>query len=942
MQVIHNLDFLNVADKIPVAIFVYQKLPDGTVRVVHTNAYYRSLPIASEERLKNLDQNGLLQLIHPEDQAAVLTFFAGLFKKSGARNGAWELSYRSRAGGSSPDYRWYHASAHPDPQPDGSVLAYVAFTDITAEKETELQALKHKQMYQLIAEQGKQIIFEYDQKHRRVIYQMDSAYTRYLCEAEGMPRIVENVPESLLDLVDAPFRKQFAALFDRPDPGKICPPLEYSSTVKGKTHWWRVISAPVKDAKGQVLTIYCSAQDITAVKKTEEALQAARKKEVEKYQLQLQLMAEANQNFAASYHLNISKNICSNMVVQDQSYAGLKKLAAQGTADGLFAATAATIPDAVFRDKVRTIFTCAHLLQCFASGESKVVLDYPCKSVRGGIRWIRGSVNMVRNPETGDVEGITYAVDIDDQKKNELISRHLAEQEFEYVCILYLQTGMLELVQKKDSLAYPARGEKLSYAQYHQLVEKNFTDPRELEAYEKVTGLERIRQELQARGSYTVSYLHTTEAGNRTCQQLRFSWLDRQQETVLTVQTDATASYEHEEKQIAAIQAALLAAEKANSAKTDFVSRISHDIRTPIGAINNITTFALEDLHDPEKLQEDLRQIQASNKFLLSLVNDVLDISRIDSGRLELHREPASYEELRTSILNMFTPLCAEKKLKLTVLEEPHVPFLLLDKVRYNQLVMNLISNAIKYTPAGGSVTVKAWSERRPDGRCNCYLSVQDTGIGMSKKFQETMFEPFTQEEDNPLRDKTVPGSGLGLSLVKKMVDLVGGHITVHSALGQGTEMLVTLVADEAAADKPAPAAGAQKQDHSRRLQGKLLVAEDNAINTEIVKRILTGFGLTLVHAENGRQALDLFTAAAPGEYAAILMDIQMPILNGYDAAAAIRALPRPDAAMIPIIALTADAFSAAIEHCKAVGMNDYTTKPLHPDTLYQVLTKYL
>ena len=211
----------------------------------------------------------------------------------------------------------------------------------------------------------------------------------------------------------------------------------------------------------------------------------------------------------------------------------------------------------------------------------------------------------------------------------------------------------------------------------------------------------------------------------------------------------------------------------------------------------------------------------------------------------------------------------------------------------------------------------------------------------MSEAFQKTMFEPFTQEYENPLRDRTATGTGLGLSIVKRIAELMRGTIAVTSAPGRGTEVRVTFPADRVTPEAAAAAApGGADRDRRTALAGTVLVAEDNQINAEIARRVLASFGLTAVHAENGRAAVDSFAAAPPGTYRAILMDIQMPILNGYDAAARIRALDRPDAKTIPIIAMTADAFSAAIEHSRAVGMTDYVTKPLDVELLRDVLLR--
>jgi signal transduction histidine kinase/ABC-type amino acid transport substrate-binding protein/ActR/RegA family two-component response regulator len=396
-----------------------------------------------------------------------------------------------------------------------------------------------------------------------------------------------------------------------------------------------------------------------------------------------------------------------------------------------------------------------------------------------------------------------------------------------------------------------------------------------------------------------------------------------------------------EERSNAALRKAVDDAEKANRAKTEFISRISHDIRTPIGIIRNMTNFAMEDAENPEKLRDDLKKIDSADTFLLSLINDVLDISKIDSGMIELRPEPYLYDDYISNIRNMFQPFCEQKGLTLHIEEKGANACILIDHTRLNQITLNLISNAVKYTPAGGTITFCAGSLEREDGRLDCRIEVTDTGIGMSEEFQSRMFQPFTQEYDNPQHIGGNTGTGLGLSIVKRIVDLLGGTITVKSELGKGTAVTVCFTAPKAAVYGAAPAPVLQEEKQPGPvLQGHVLLAEDNEINAEIAARLLESIGITLDIAENGRRALELFRESAPGCYKAILMDLQMPLMDGFEATERIRALDRPDARKIPIIAMTADAFSAAMERCRQAGMDDYITKPVDPEQLKAVLQK--
>ena len=391
------------------------------------------------------------------------------------------------------------------------------------------------------------------------------------------------------------------------------------------------------------------------------------------------------------------------------------------------------------------------------------------------------------------------------------------------------------------------------------------------------------------------------------------------------------------------LEAARAETEMANRAKSEFISRISHDIRTPIGAIANMTDFAFTDMNDKNKLQNDLRKIQTSNTLLLSLINDVLDISKIDSGKIELHDAPYTWKDFMFNIQSIFEPLCMEKGLKLELVSNPDLPAFMIDATRLNQIAMNILANAVKYTPQGGSVKVITSGEKTADNRYIETFQVIDTGIGMSSEFQKVMFEPFSQEYKNPGRDKVVTGSGLGLSIVNRLVKLMGGTISVNSELGRGTHIAVSFTAETVITEKEEKEEKAEESEAlPEKINGQILLAEDNEINAEIETRMLESLGAEIVRAENGEEAADIFAASEPFTFACILMDIQMPVMDGYEATVKIRELHRSDAKEIPIIAMTADAFSAAMERSRKAGMNDYITKPLNLKILHDVLIKHI
>jgi len=387
--------------------------------------------------------------------------------------------------------------------------------------------------------------------------------------------------------------------------------------------------------------------------------------------------------------------------------------------------------------------------------------------------------------------------------------------------------------------------------------------------------------------------------------------------------------------------------QQANRAKTEFISRISHDIRTPIGQVLNLTEFAKEDKNNPEKLDEDLDRIDSSGRFLLSLINDVLDVSQIESGLMEMHPAVTSYSDYMKDIKNIMIPLCENKGLTCEFKEqenEDELPNLYVDDVRLKQITLNLISNAVKYTPKGGKITYISESNRGENGGLDFGFTLKDTGMGMTPEFMEHMFERFTRDTENKLRDNSQMGSGLGLYLVKNMIEIMGGQISYDSEVGKGTSVKVRIKLDKAPeideetdviseeeTEEEVTNQSSTVKDNVKKKQynGKVLLAEDNEINTEIALRLLTGLGLDVDCAVNGAECIDKFKDSVEGYYKIIFMDIQMPVMDGYEATREIRKLNRKDAGNVPIVAMTADAFKDAKEESTASGMTGFITKPL-------------
>lgn len=383
-------------------------------------------------------------------------------------------------------------------------------------------------------------------------------------------------------------------------------------------------------------------------------------------------------------------------------------------------------------------------------------------------------------------------------------------------------------------------------------------------------------------------------------------------------------------------------AEHANSAKQDFLSSMSHDIRTPMNAIIGMTSIAMANTHNQEQVQECLRKIELSSNHLLGLINDVLDMSKIESGKMTLNIAPISLREVMESIVNIVQPQVRAKNLQFdTDVHGILAENVRCDSVRLNQVLINLLGNSVKFTQDNGSVRVSLYQEALPEdtSRVRTHFLVSDTGIGMSREYQEKLFDSFSRE-DNAQVQKT-EGSGLGMAITKYIVDAMDGTIAVRSELDKGTEFHVTFDLEKAE-EQELDAAEKNEEAVDLELKGKhILLAEDNELNWEVAKELLSDLEIELDWAENGEICVAQFKRAPVGYYDAVIMDVRMPVMNGYEATRAIRELEREDSD-IPVIAMTADAFSEDIQKCLECGMNDHLAKPIDIQEVARKLKKYL
>ena len=391
----------------------------------------------------------------------------------------------------------------------------------------------------------------------------------------------------------------------------------------------------------------------------------------------------------------------------------------------------------------------------------------------------------------------------------------------------------------------------------------------------------------------------------------------------------------------AKLQVAVENAESANRAKSTFLFNMSHDIRTPMNAIIGYADLASRHLDDPAKLEKYMENIQVCGQNLLMLLNNVLDLARIENDKTEMEYSVSDVEKDFRNCIAMFRNQADSKGQTLTVTTQLQYPYVYVDIPHLTEVCTNLVSNAVKYTGAGGTIRCDVTQKSgEKEGWCDTVITVADNGIGMSQEFQKHIFEPFERERTSTV--SKVEGSGIGMGIVKKLVGLMGGTVAVESKIGVGSTFTVTIPCRIASEDETQAKRETNPSDQKCLRGTRILLTEDNDLNAEIATELLQEEGCTVDRAKDGVECVDMLEKAANGTYQLILMDIQMPVMNGYDAARKIRRLDDPQKANIPIIAMTANAFTEDRQVALDAGMNDHIAKPINMNVLVPTLRKYL
>ena len=908
-----------IMDHITVGVGIYRIEGNDIYQEYLNKTFYDQLNKARRSvKQKHLLDN-YWHLIHPDDVENVKRASERMIKDSVPM----DLKYRIKD--QKGEYTWLRVQSNIYPGEGNVKYALCCFVNVAETMKTLEQLSRNRAQLEVALKSARISTFEFDPNKHEILLS-PGAQAQY-----ELPHMIKDFPHFMFEhnYVHPNSIKEYSRLFSGvfPDKKPLTGEAQIISTNNKNYRWASYTIVPVYDLEGKVITSFGTGIDISQQKELQEY-----------YQKQLyELEHLSSEDLFVKGRYDLVHNRCEYYQRMGENAVEVTKIL---SFDEGMEATASQFVNPKERKKFEQLFFRDKLLSRYQTDQSDISITYLRKKVGGGTFWCQTQGKLYKDPVSGDIMCFIFGYDVTKQKMAQEIISTVVRLDYDYLALLDCKKNSYEIYSRSAEIDNTLPALKDNYERSVREFAQNCMSEEEAKKNIYDMSIANLKKQLAHNDRYTCYADVKEKDGSISKKMLQFSYLDKVNEKILFSRIDVSDIYAREQEKLKELEQAKQEADRANQAKSQFLSRMSHDMRTPMNVIIGLSALAKDDLNDPEAVSKSLAQIDESSRFLLGLINDCLDLEKITSGKMELHPEPYSYEVFWTSVHTMFDPLCLKSGLELDIPKVKDLPTIMVDRVRFEQIFFNLLSNAIKFTPPGGKVSMHSKVISQTDDVVEEDFIVKDTGIGISKEFQKHMYESFTQESN--LVTPEYKGTGLGLSIVKKIVDLMGGTITVKSELNKGTEFKIhfrlKIVTEETLATKKENTL----ENYSALVGKHLLVVEDHPLNMEIVQRLLEKIGVLVTEAFDGQQALDKFKTSTLDYYDAILMDIRMPVMNGIEATKAIRKLKREDAKKIPIIAMTANAFDLDIQETKEAGMNEHLSKPIEFSKFYEALNKWI
>ena len=906
----------DLVNGLPGGVGIFDAYADGRVELVYLNdGYYAMLNDRREDR-EAYEAVSVYSAVHPDDVSGLKEEVRDAIREDRMVN--YDARIREGGGG----YRWMNIRGNIALRAKDKCRFFAFYSDIDALKTTQLK-LETSQRGIDVASARSGI--------RLWLFNLDKctvAQSLSRTHAQGAPMEIADMPQAIMGTGEVfpddetAFCDFYQRMLDGADSSECT--VRVRSNTAARYEWQHLVYSRLYD------TAY---QDRMAIGF---AINVDLQQDMQlRFEHELQLRHELIKNAINYYQINLTTHVIEEY---HSMYDDVPGMCAGATVSETL--RAALLHNIAPEDKERVSDTLlsGQLLERYSRGETSVTLVYRRTLPGLGLRWVRSVATIMQRPNSGDVIAFLYTRDIDSERKDRLALQSAMANEIDSVALINVKTGSAHMLKEMDEYSGMQAGASFDHnVGIKRLTEENVLeeDRRGCLDFFSMDGLtSRLAAAPLAEHTFRLRLSDGRILRKRSCAY----YLDDTHEDIVISRRDITSLYEEGQRQKKALQSAVDAANEANRAKSDFFSHMSHDMRTPLNAILSMSDVEMTE--DATEAQKDdyLEKIHVSGEYLLGIINDVLDMSRIENKKLVLQPEPYYLDDFSNTIQTVIGEQCRQKGIEFTFSVPKVKHWVKIDKVRFNQIFINLLSNAVKFTPAGGKVTFISENMDVENNRIHKRYTVSDTGCGMSKEFLPKAFDSFAQEA-RYAGAASNQGTGLGLSIVKQLVELMGGSITVESKKGEGTTFIIEMTAE--LAEPPARAAG--EPVNLSVLNGlRILLCEDHPLNAQIDERLLGKKGCIVECAENGRIGCDRFAASPENYYDLVLMDIRMPEMDGLEATRTIRAMARADAKTIPIVAMTADAFIEDVQTSLDAGMNGHLSEPIVPQQLFETIARQI
>ena len=892
-----------IIDSIPCGIAVFEK-KNGEIHRILVNRYTEEVKGVNKETLEAETFESLFNRVWPSEKEMVIQNTKDVFTK-----GQVSLVYRT-LNPKTNEYVWMSRRGISMAKSDGSSLGFFSYFEITNRIKMEEIIKEQKERYQLAISGAKMDVWEYDVGSHKIITNRNG---------QEIERNVDEFKEFIfhINAGSGEMTKTISAL------NKAFKAIEEGDTSINSVDF--LMQLPETGEVKHIQSIWTIAFDDNHRPQKGYGInidKTAEYSEKESYEREMQDLLTINPTALCAFRLNLTKDIC---IHSNESSIYIARVLSSDTAEGFLENLKNQIIDEEGK-KAMENHTRLKMIEDFNLGQRKFNITYKRHMEDGSIHWVTTFFSLIKNPLTLDIEAAIFSIDSDEVYKDQAVIQKVDADYYDFIAIVNLKTTKVKFHSLNEN-AKDIQAVNNVLSSYQELMTNSFLLTMEKEEAEDAIAqfeLPVILKKLDTDGSFSLSFRLKDEKGQPRVKQFNITYLDSSKMDILFTRADITKTVEKEQERTLQLQKALDSAKKANQLKTDFLANVSHDMRTPLNGVIGYTQLALQ-TNDEKVRQDYLIKIKESSTLLLSLINDTLDLSRIETGESKIYLSVISPSEIIEEIVTSAQPSIANKKIQFSIKKMNEFDsWVYMDAQKIQEIFNNILSNAVKFTPAGGKIDVEISKVKAEEEYSIYRVVIQDNGIGMSQAFLSKAFEPFSQERNQNTRN--IPGSGLGLSIVKKLVEILKGTILLESEEGKGTKVTVELPF------KKSNDSCEIKNDENLNcsLTGlSVLLVDDNQMNTEIAKTILEQQGSKVISAQDGEEAIGIFEKSTDNFFDAILMDIRMPGINGFETSKAIRALMRKDAKTIPIIAMSADAYSDDFKRAIEAGMDSYITKPV-------------